>query len=346
MSTTQPADPTSRWDNPTPAASTHEAVMVATIVVAAVSTISSWLAMVGFAQHAVGMGSFTAHVTGGVFELALVTVALLAREAAQSGRPTRTLLTLTWAMSTCSGVFAGWHEVWSGHPAGAAAFRFAVPLLAALMWHLALVGDAHLATGRTWHDLRAQAAMRRLVLATEDMADTTSGTTRGGRWRTWRHARAWRRARAGVLSVLTPAQISAHTLAWGSALGNLACGTDRFAWLRTVRPTGPDHDRLGHRHTEPHTMTTTTASAPATPTTDATGGAPRRATPPARPTLAPTSATGATGGRAAAARAMRQGGASVTQIADHLGAHRRTVHRWLAQSTTSGQGGQGQEVAA
>lgn len=130
--------------------------IIAAVIVAGVTTGNAYLAMVAFGIDNLGMNPGTAYVTAGVFELSLVTVALLAREAAKENRPGGVLLTLTWVLSGFSGAFAAIHEYDLGHGIGAVAFRVIVPMLAALMWHLALIGDRHLATGTTWVEIRRQ----------------------------------------------------------------------------------------------------------------------------------------------------------------------------------------------
>ncbi|GAB3157976.1 hypothetical protein GCM10027059_01870 [Myceligenerans halotolerans] len=193
--------------------------LVAAVAVAVVSTLTAYLAMVAFGTDVLHMSPWLAYVCTGVFELSLVTVALLAREAARDNRPGGILLTLTWALSATSGVFAAWHELVADAPLaetlGAAAFRFLTPLLAALMWHLALIGDRHLATGASWSGMRATMRMHALFLATEDLyrvqADHTG--TRAARRQLAAAARRRRRARAVALRSVAPADMRAHCAA-------------------------------------------------------------------------------------------------------------------------------------
>ena len=152
-----------RTNHPMPKAST-----VLAVVVAGIATGNAYLAMVAFAVDMVGMDERTAYVIAGVFELSLFTVAVLAREAAKDNRPNGVLLTLTWVLSGASGVFAAMHEHELGHGIGAILFRLSVPTLAALMWHLALIGERHLATGTTWADARRQRAMQAMYEAAEE----------------------------------------------------------------------------------------------------------------------------------------------------------------------------------
>lgn len=199
-------------------------VLGGTVSVALISTVSAYLAMVGFGTDVLGMDKATAYTTAGVFELSLVTVALLAREAARDNRPGGTLLALTWALSTASGVFAAWHEVYLGHPAGAVLFRFIVPLLAALMWHLALIGDRHLASGATWAGIRQSMRMHALFLTTEDAvrAHAADDGTPAARRKIERAEARRRAARAVALKSVPPAQMRTQTAEWMDSLSAVA----------------------------------------------------------------------------------------------------------------------------
>jgi hypothetical protein len=199
-------------------------VLAGAISVALISTGSAYLAMVSFGIDVLGMNQGTAYTTAGVFELSLITVALLAREAARDNRPGGTLLTLTWALSSASGVFAAWHELYMGHPAGAVLFRFIVPLLAALMWHLALIGDRHLASGTTWSGIRQSMRMHALFLTTEDAvrAHAADDGTPSAR-RAIERAEARRRAaRAVALKSVPPAEMRTQTAEWLDSLSAVA----------------------------------------------------------------------------------------------------------------------------
>lgn len=199
-------------------------VLGGAVSVALISTVSAYLAMVGFGRDVLGMDAVTAYTTAGVFELSLVTVALLAREAARDNRPGGTLLTLTWALSSASGVFAAIHEVYMGHPAGAVAFRFIVPLLAALMWHLALIGDRHLASGTSWSGMRQSMRMHALFLTTEDAvrAHAANDGTPAARRAIVRAEARRRAARAVALKSVPPAEMRTQTVEWLDSLSAVA----------------------------------------------------------------------------------------------------------------------------
>jgi hypothetical protein len=208
-------------------------VLTGAISVALISTGSAYLAMVQFGIDVLAMNQGTAYATAGVFELSLVTVALLAREAARDNRPGGTLLALTWALSSASGVFAAWHEAYIGHPIGAVLFRFIVPLLAALMWHLALIGDRHLATGTSWSALRQSARMHALFLTTEDLfrAQSLHDGSRAARRRLARAEAGRRRARSVALRTVPPMEMRAQVAAWCEALAAVGDGTADVARL-------------------------------------------------------------------------------------------------------------------
>lgn len=208
-------------------------VLTGAISVALISTGSAYLAMVQFGIDVLAMNQGTAYATAGVFELSLVTVALLAREAARDNRPGGTLLALTWALSSASGVFAAWHEAYIGHPVGAVLFRFIVPLLAALMWHLALIGDRHLATGTSWSAMRQSARMHALFLTTEDLfrAQSLNDGSRSARRRLARAEAGRRRARSVALRTVPPTDMRAQVAAWCEALAAVGDGTADVARL-------------------------------------------------------------------------------------------------------------------
>lgn len=197
--------------------------------VALLSTAAAYVAMVGFGRDVLAMGAVNAYAFAGVFELSLVTVALMAREAAQQDRPAQTLLTLTWLLSAASGYFAGWHEIHLEHGATAAAFRFVVPLLAALMWHLALVGDRHLATGRSWSDMRTNARMHAMMLTAEAWhrarAEYEANPTKGNARRLEEATRRRLRARSVALRTVDPADMDRRVAEWSSAIEAVTRGT-------------------------------------------------------------------------------------------------------------------------
>lgn len=215
------------------------------IAVAGIATFNAYQAMVAFAVDMLGMDHGTAYATAGVFELSLFTVAVLAREAAKDNRPNGVLLTLTWVLSGASGVFAAIHEYDLGHAVGAILFRLSVPMLAALMWHLALIGERHLAAGVTWQEGRRNRAMQAMYEAAEE-ALRLSGTRREAiaqaRYRRARH-KARRLAPPNVMIHQTPqwdAASAAETMTIVTARDNHARQQAAFANRRVENmPTVP-----------------------------------------------------------------------------------------------------------
>ncbi|GAB3172376.1 hypothetical protein GCM10027059_41970 [Myceligenerans halotolerans] len=285
-------------------ASSRGLVLATAVSVALISTVGAYLAMVAFGIDVLAMDAPTAYATAGVFELSLVTVALLAREAAKDNRPGGTLLTLTWALSSASGAFAAWHELYIGHAPGAAVFRFLVPLLAALMWHLALIGDRHLATGQSWTGARQARRMHALFLATEDLFRAQH---HGGRRLAAAEARR-RRARAVALRTVPPEAMRGQVATWCEALGAVGEGTADVARLHTedrarlsailtpgqdttpVRLSSPDTDpdryaieAAGHVAAEVADIRADNSAPSARVRADRTRRTPRRAPRPARP---------------------------------------------------------------
>lgn len=205
--TEQPPNATRRFKMP-------RLSMILATAVATIATYSAYLAMVKFGTNVLAMDPATSMVTSGVFELLLFTVAILAREAAQDGRPHGVLLFLTWLLSSASGFFAAWDEVYLGHPWAAAVFRFCIPLGAALGWHLALIGYRHLSAGISWGGARRLIRMQRFYEAVEAAlraADTGSAR---------KIARAQRRlirARSAARRVVQPTDMREHTQAWADS---------------------------------------------------------------------------------------------------------------------------------
>lgn len=148
--------------------------MVAVVVAATIATALAYSGMVLFGLEVAHMSPLEAYGLAGFLEVSLVAVALMARNAALEGRPYGVLLTLTWVLSGTSGVFAALHEI--AVPTESTpymvVFRFVPPLVAALMWHLALVGERHMVTGHTLEERRREARVHGYVSA------LSSGATR------------------------------------------------------------------------------------------------------------------------------------------------------------------------
>lgn len=204
-------------------------ILAGAISVALISTAAAYVAMTGFGRDVLKMGSANAYAFAGVFELSLVTVALMAREAAQQNRPAQTLLTLTWGLSGASGTFSAVHELYLGHGPVAAVFRFTVPLLAALMWHLALVGDRHLAMERSWNEIRMGARMHALLSTRVEWRRARDHAlrrrTRWSRRKLERAQRRYWRAEATALRAVAPGAMREQITQWVDAFSAVSEGT-------------------------------------------------------------------------------------------------------------------------
>lgn len=135
--------------------------------VATVATLSSYIAMVNFATHVLEMNPIYAYATAGVFEMMLFTVAILARERAKDDKPYGMFMLLTVVFATAAGCFAGWEEIYVGHPWGAAVFRLMVAWSAAAAWHFEFLGLKELSTGISWRAARINRRMQKVQEATE-----------------------------------------------------------------------------------------------------------------------------------------------------------------------------------
>lgn len=181
--------------------------MVAVVVAAFIATALAYSGMVLFGLEVAGMSPAEAYALAGFLEVSLVAVALMARNAALEARPYGVLLTLTWILSGTSGLFAALHEIAvpSESTPYMVVFRFIPPLVAALMWHLALVGERHLVTGDTLDERRREHRVHQYVTALEEWRDARLDST--GDRRSTRKVRtaheSQRAARDRALKLLT-----------------------------------------------------------------------------------------------------------------------------------------------
>ncbi|OLT53087.1 winged helix-turn-helix domain-containing protein [Cellulosimicrobium sp. CUA-896] len=192
--------------------------MVAVIVAATIATALAYSGMVLFGLEVAHMSPLEAYGLAGFLEVSLVAVALMARNAALEGRPYGVLLTLTWVLSGTSGVFAALHEV--AVPTESTpymvVFRFVPPLVAALMWHLALVGERHMVTGHTLDERRRETRVHAYVTALEQWRDArvdSSGSSADLRKVRAAHQRQ-RAARDGALKLLTVEDFERRMQVW------------------------------------------------------------------------------------------------------------------------------------
>ncbi|MFE5292735.1 helix-turn-helix domain-containing protein [Isoptericola sp. NPDC056618] len=192
--------------------------MVAVVVAATIATALAYSGMVLFGLEVAGMSPAEAYALAGFLEVSLVAVALMARNAALEGRPYGVLLTLTWILSGTSGMFAALHEIAvpDASTPYMVAFRFVPPLVAALMWHLALVGERHLVTGHTLDERRREHRVHQYVTALELWRDArldSSGNHAGMRKVRTAHSRQ-RAARDAALKLLTVEDFERRMQVW------------------------------------------------------------------------------------------------------------------------------------
>lgn len=192
--------------------------MIAVVVAATIATALAYSGMVLFGLEVAHMSPLEAYGLAGFLEISLVAVALMARNAALEGRPYGILLTLTWVLSGTSGVFAALHEI--AVPTESTpymvVFRFVPPLVAALMWHLALVGERHMVTGHTLDERRRETRVHGYVSALEQWRDArvdSSGSSTDLRKVRAAHQRQ-RAARDAALKLLTVEDFERRMQVW------------------------------------------------------------------------------------------------------------------------------------
>ncbi|MFC7879411.1 helix-turn-helix domain-containing protein [Isoptericola sp. NPDC057391] len=249
-------DPTT--DTPGPARRTvryrgRHLPMVAVVVAATIATALAYSGMVLFGLEVAGMSPAEAYALAGFLEVSLVAVALMARNAALEGRPYGVLLTLTWILSGTSGMFAALHEIAvpDASTPYMVAFRFVPPLVAALMWHLALVGERHLVTGHTLDERRREHRVHQYVTALELWRDArldSGGTPRGMRKVRTAHNRQ-RAARDAALKLLTVEDFERRMQVWverleaaerhGNRLDLIGASSVERGVARGAAPAGP-----------------------------------------------------------------------------------------------------------
>lgn len=310
---------------PQPSTSRRYALAGATGV-AMLSTAAAYVAMFAFGTDVLEMSMMSAAAFAGVFELSLVTVALMAREAATQNRPTHTLMALTWALSTPTAFFAGWHELHLGHPLPAAIFRFCVPLLAALMWHLVLVGDQHIATGRSWSDLRTNARMHAMMLTAEAWhrarAEHAANPTRGNARRLEEANRRRLRTRSVALRTVDPADMDRRVAEWSSAIEAVTRGTTVAG--KSANDVAPARGASKGDSVTRATVTAVTADTRPAVTAGTRAAAPKRPS-------AGTVTSGDTEARRAKVAQLLEQNKTGEEIAAAVGASLRTVRRDISK---------------
>ncbi|MDO4243546.1 MAG: hypothetical protein Q4C85_07285 [Actinomyces sp.] len=174
----QPEDRPRRWrQHPArPGAATDVATLSSptTALTAAVALGATAASVEGLAELLRATAALSAPMSwgiGSVIDLAVIVLALQAREAVITGRGGHLEMALTWFASAASGVASASWQL--GHVGvQAAAVRLVLPLLAACLWHLSIVGTRAAADARP---ARRQARTSRLTLNLALAQADTSG---------------------------------------------------------------------------------------------------------------------------------------------------------------------------
>jgi hypothetical protein len=115
-----------------------------------------------------------------------------------------------------------------------------VPLLAALMWHLALVGDRHLAMERSWSDLRMGARMHSLLATRVEWRRARDTAVRkrtaSSRRKLERAQKRYWRAEAVALRSVAPGAMRDQITQWVDAFAAVAEGTRQADRLPITLP--------------------------------------------------------------------------------------------------------------
>jgi hypothetical protein len=131
-----------------------------TIAAAVMATAISYVFMTQFFTDVVGLPTWQAMAFGGFLELCLLAAGLQARERILADTDAGVLITLTWIFSGTSAVLSASHEVVHRGVDGAPVLdltagtpltltvRAVAPLTAAVMWHLLLIGEKHMVSGK------------------------------------------------------------------------------------------------------------------------------------------------------------------------------------------------------
>ena len=157
---------------------------VMTGLVALAATVASVEGLAELLHATAALSMAAAWALGSVMDLAVIVLALQARDAVVAGRGGHIEMALTWAASVASGVAsASWQVTHVG--VQAAVVRLLLPLLAACLWHLSIVGVRATADARpARRQTRASRLALNLALAQareHDMTGVTRHERRAGR---------------------------------------------------------------------------------------------------------------------------------------------------------------------
>lgn len=156
-----------------------------TIAGAAMATALSYIFITQFFIDVAGMELFLAYSFGGFLEVCLIGAGLQARHRILAGAEAGVLITLTWGFSGLSAALSASHEIVHRGPDGVPVLdlssgspltmivRAVAPLVAAVMWHLLLVGEKHLVSGLPRGYRKHARLMHTYLFAREELRDLT-----------------------------------------------------------------------------------------------------------------------------------------------------------------------------
>lgn len=157
--------------------------LAVTIGGAAMATALSYVFITQFFTDVAGMPLWQAYAFGGFLEVCLVGAGLQARARILDGAEAGVLITLTWVFSGISAALSASHEIVHVGPNGVPLLdlssgspltmivRAVAPLVAAVMWHLLLIGEKHLVSGLPRGYRRHARLMHTYLFAREELRD-------------------------------------------------------------------------------------------------------------------------------------------------------------------------------
>lgn len=160
--------------------------LAVTIGGAAMATALSYVFITQFFTDVAGMPLWQAYAFGGFLEVCLVGAGLQARARILDGAEAGVLITLTWVFSGISAALSASHEIVHIGPNGVPVLdlssgspltmivRAVAPLVAAIMWHLLLIGEKHLVSGLPRGYRRHARLMHTYLFAREELRDLTN----------------------------------------------------------------------------------------------------------------------------------------------------------------------------
>jgi hypothetical protein len=207
----------------------------------------SYIFITQFFLDVAGMVTWQAWAFGGFLEVCLVAAGYQARERILAGADAGVLLTLTWVFSGTSAALSASHEIVqrtadgmlvldlnSGAPI-TMIVRAAAPLAAAVMWHLLLVGEKHMTSGKSPRHRRYTRLMHTYMLAREqwrDIADPEDERAAQAR-------EAMLAARSKVFRTVPVAEYESFLEEWLAALDADYRGSARVDRMSEIRKPTP-----------------------------------------------------------------------------------------------------------